>query len=72
MPATNPIPAHGHRSQSAKCIKVCSLALLVLQIRLQLEMYFSQAGEGPPYGLLQGSLDGLSDVPPHEETVTAK
>lgn len=42
------------------------------KLRLQLEFCFSQAGEGPPYGLLQGSLDGLSDIPPHEETVTAK
>ncbi|KAL3137649.1 hypothetical protein ABBQ38_004925 [Trebouxia sp. C0009 RCD-2024] len=30
------------------------------------------AGEGPPYGLLQGSLDDLNEVPPHEETVTTK
>ncbi|DBA91608.1 TPA: hypothetical protein ACH3X1_003216 [Trebouxia sp. C0004] len=31
-----------------------------------------EAGYGPPYGLLQGSLEGLQDTPPREDTVVAK
>ncbi|DBA93294.1 TPA: hypothetical protein ACH3X2_003577 [Trebouxia sp. C0005] len=31
-----------------------------------------EAGYGPPYGLLQGTLEGLRDTPPREDTVVAK
>ena len=31
-----------------------------------------QTGYGPPYGLLQGSLEDLHDIPPREDTVVAK
>lgn len=31
-----------------------------------------ETGYGPPYGLLQGSLEDLHDIPPREDTVVAK
>lgn len=39
---------------------------------LGMAKWLIQAGYGPPYGLLQGSLEGLQDTPPREETVVAK
>lgn len=36
------------------------------------EVYCVQTGFGPPYALLQGSLEDLSTVPPREETIVTK